>query len=127
MNCKVLDDGSFSEDDTFLLSDWLSHIPMEVLARNFMADASAFAHIPAKELYIFPSTPPPPLSQEEVSDPQGNIPDPLSFPWSQTAPTPGVAGSVKIIDSNTFKASKTIAAAEVTVEVGGMRELHVSM
>ena len=33
-------------------------------------------------------------------------------------------GSVKIVDSNTFKASKTIAAAEVTVEPGAMRELH---
>ena len=123
----MFDDGNFSEDDTFLLTDWLSHIPMEVLARNFMADASAFSHIPAKELYIFPSTPPPPISQAEVSDPQGTVPNPFSFPWSQTTPTPLTAGSVKIIDSNTFKISQTIAAAEVTVEVGGMRELHVSM
>jgi oxalate decarboxylase/phosphoglucose isomerase-like protein (cupin superfamily) len=38
--------------------------------------------------------------------------------------TPG--GSVKIVDSSTFKVSKTIAVAEVTIEPGHMRELHVS-
>lgn len=31
----VFDDGNFSEDETFLLTDWLSHIPKEVLAKNF--------------------------------------------------------------------------------------------
>jgi len=31
---------------------------------------------------------------------------------------------VKVVDSTTFKISKTIAAAEVTVNPGAMRELH---
>ncbi|KAG8684273.1 hypothetical protein FRC11_012379 [Ceratobasidium sp. 423] len=31
----VLDDGTFSEDSTFLLTDWVSHVPKEVLAKNF--------------------------------------------------------------------------------------------
>ncbi len=35
--------------------------------------------------------------------------------------TPLAGGSVKIIDSSTFKISTTIAAAEVTIEPGGMR------
>lgn len=33
-------------------------------------------------------------------------------------------GTVKIVDSSVFKASVAIAAAEVTVEPGAMRELH---
>ncbi|MGQ0419084.1 cupin domain-containing protein [Bacillus sp. HC-Mk] len=36
--------------------------------------------------------------------------------------TPG--GSVRIVDSTNFPISKTIAAALVEVEPGGMRELH---
>jgi hypothetical protein len=32
---------------------------------------------------------------------------------------------VKIVDSSAFKISKTIAAAEVEVEPGTIRELHV--
>lgn len=35
--------------------------------------------------------------------------------------TPLAGGSVKIIDSSTFNISKTIAAAEVTVEPGAIR------
>jgi len=33
-------------------------------------------------------------------------------------------GTVKVVDSTTFKASQTIAVAEVTVEPRAMRELH---
>lgn len=37
------------------LTDWLQHTPKEVLAKNFKTDISAFDHIPAKELYMFPA------------------------------------------------------------------------
>lgn len=52
---KVFNDGAFSEDSTFQLTDWTAHVPKEVLAKNFQVDTSAFDHIPSKELYIFPS------------------------------------------------------------------------
>lgn len=123
---KVFDSGTFSEDDTFLLSDWLAHIPKEVLAKNFHTSIEAFAHIPANQLYIFPSSPPPPAAQNAVSDSNGQVPQALSFPWSQSSRTPLTGGSVKILDSTTFPVSQTIAAADVVVGVGGMRELHVN-
>lgn len=123
---KVFDDGSFDEDDTFLLTDWLSHVPKEVLAKNFRASMSAFDHIPAQQLYIFPGTPPPPINKDDVGDPQGHATTPFSLAWSKSTRTPLAGGSVKVIDSTSFPVSKTIAAADVMVEVGGMRELHVS-
>lgn len=52
---KVFDQGDFSEDSTFQLTDWLAHVPKEVLAKNFKVNITAFDHIPSKELYIFPS------------------------------------------------------------------------
>ncbi|KAI0033640.1 oxalate oxidase [Vararia minispora EC-137] len=119
----VLDDGTFSEDDTFLLSDWLSHVPMEALSKSFQTDISAFAHIPGKELYIFPG--PVPLDNATaVEDPQGAPPNPFTFPFSKLPATQLDGGTIKIVDSSTFKVSKTIAAAEVTVEPGAIRELH---
>jgi len=48
------------------------------------------------------------------------------FAWSQVPFTNVQGGKFKITDSTTFTISKTIAAAEVMVEVGGMREMHVS-
>ena len=40
----------------YQLTDWLAHVPKEVLAKNFQTDISAFANIPGEELYIFPSS-----------------------------------------------------------------------
>ena len=37
------------------LTDWLAHVPKEVLAKNFKTSISAFDHIPGEELYIFPA------------------------------------------------------------------------
>ena len=50
--------GSFSEDETFLLSDFTAHIPREVLVKNFPGfNNSDFDKFPAEELYIFPAQP----------------------------------------------------------------------
>ncbi|KAJ7820791.1 oxalate decarboxylase [Mycena leptocephala] len=119
----IFDDGAFSEDSTFLLTDWLSHVPAEVIQKNFQANAAAFSHIPAKELYIFPSSPPP-IDAVAPSSPQGGVPNPYSFAMSKVNATKLAGGSVKIVDSTTFTVSTTIAAAEVTVEPGAIRELH---
>ncbi|PPQ63230.1 hypothetical protein CVT24_005690 [Panaeolus cyanescens] len=119
----VFDVGDFSEDSTFLLTDWMSHVPVEVLEKNFKTSASAFAHIPAEELYIFPAELPEPDNKAPKS-PEGTVDNPFVFPLSKAKATKLDGGSVKIVDSRTFKASKTIAAAEVTVEPGAIRELH---
>jgi oxalate decarboxylase family bicupin protein len=119
----VFDDGAFSEDSTFLLTDWLSHVPAEVIQKNFQANPAAFSHIPAKELYIFPSSPPP-SDAVAPSSPQGQVPNPFSFAMSKVNATKLPGGSVKVVDSSTFTVSTTIAAAEVTVEPGAIRELH---
>ncbi|KAI0314754.1 oxalate decarboxylase [Amylostereum chailletii] len=119
----VFDEGDFSEDATFLLTDWLAHVPMEALAKNFQMDISAFAHIPSNELYIFPAEVPS-GDATPVSDPQGQVDSPFTFALSKLGAVPLSGGSVKVVDSTTFAISKTIAAAEVTVNPGAMRELH---
>lgn len=119
----VFDNGTFNEGSTFLLTDWLAHVPKEVIAKNFQMPMSAFDHIPEHELYIFPSDPPPDTRQP-VEDPQGQVPEPFTYELSKVAPTQLEGGTVKIVDSTAFKVAKTIAVAEVTVEPGAMRELH---
>ncbi|KAG8737275.1 hypothetical protein FRC10_008380 [Ceratobasidium sp. 414] len=122
---EVFDDGKFSEDSTFQVTDWMAHVPKEVLAKNFRVNASAFDHIPARQLWMLPSVVPTVSAQEQgVTSPQGTVPLPFTFAASKAAATNVNGGSVKVIDSRTFNISKTIAAAEVTVVVGGMRELH---
>jgi oxalate decarboxylase len=48
----VFDDGSFDEDDTFLLTDWFKHIPEEVLGKNFGVPGNNFAHLPPRRSTI---------------------------------------------------------------------------
>jgi oxalate decarboxylase len=120
----VFDDGDFDEDNTFLLSDWLKHVPGEVLAKNFGVSDSAFAHIPDPgELYIFSAPVPGPLASDKMA---GAIPVPQTFSHRLMAQQPikTSSGSVRISDTSVFPASKTISAALVEVEPGGMRELH---
>src|SRR5258707_8848358 len=58
----VFDDGSFDEDNTFLISDWFKHTPSEVLSKNFAVPAAAFSQVlDPSELYIFAAPLPGPL------------------------------------------------------------------
>lgn len=119
----VFDDGAFSEDETFLLTDFLAHIPPEVIAKNFQVAQEAFAHIPQKELYIFQSNVPGDLKADNI---KGNGPVPRSFSHNMLAQDPirSQTGTVRITDSKLFPASRHIAAALIEIEPGGMRELH---
>ncbi|KAI0714338.1 oxalate decarboxylase [Cerioporus squamosus] len=119
----VFDNGKFNENDTFLLTDWLAHVPKEVLAKNFHMSEAAFDRIPGQELYIFPG-PVPSDNQQAPQSPYGTTPEPYTFDFASMTPTQYPGGTVKVADSRNFKVAKTIAVAEVTVQPGAMRELH---
>ncbi|MDB6125604.1 MAG: oxalate decarboxylase [Pedosphaera sp.] len=119
----VFDDGNFSEEETFLLSDWMAHTPKEVLAKNFGVPESAFARIPEKDLWIFQAEVPGPLAADRIAG-AGPVPNTLSHRMMAQEPIRSSGGTVRITDSSVFPASKTIAAALVEVEPGGMREMH---
>jgi oxalate decarboxylase len=63
----VFDNGNFSENETFLLSDWFLHTPKEALAKNFGVEVEDFATLPSHELYMFQSTVPGPLASERAA------------------------------------------------------------
>src|SRR5580700_6291633 len=70
----VFDNGMFSENETFLLTDWFNHTPMEVLAKNLGVSESALRGIPKDpehERYMFSGEVPPPLAKDIVRGPAG--------------------------------------------------------
>jgi oxalate decarboxylase len=119
----VFDDGNFSEDSTFSVTDWLAHTPRAVLAKNFGVPEGAFAGIPEKELFIFQSKVPGPLAADRVKG-AGPLPSSFSYRMLAQEPIRTKGGTVRISDSTTFPVATTIAAAFVEVEPGGMREMH---
>jgi oxalate decarboxylase len=123
----VFDNGDFSENETFLITDWFQHTPPEVLAKNFGVPAAAFAAAPSDvehERYIFPVEPPGSLEADRVEAPAGSVPVSFSYRLARQVPVEAAGGWVRIVDSSNFPAASTIAAALVEVEPGGLRELH---
>lgn len=120
----VFDDGAFSENSTFSITDWFASTPPDVLAANFGVSEEVFKEMPNKELYMFQGAVPGPISEEQVQNTNGSVKNPFSFRMSEKDPIETEGGKVWIADSNNFTVSKTIAAALVEVEPGGMRELH---
>lgn len=123
----VFDDGNFSEFATVLLSDWMAHTPKDVLAKNFGVPQKAFEKLPSKELFIFQAEVPGPLEADKkaTAGTRGLSSYDFAFRTLQLPVTKRTkGGEVRIVDSSQFKASKTIAAAIVTVHPGGIRELH---
>lgn len=123
----VFDHGGFSENETFLLTDWLEHTPRDVLAKNFGVAESAFANLPADvehERYIFQGKVPGPLARDAIHGGAGGVPIDFAYRLSEEAPVKAPGGRVRIVDAKKFPAASTIAAALVEIEPGGMREMH---
>ncbi|KAJ7108663.1 RmlC-like cupin domain-containing protein [Mycena epipterygia] len=114
---------SFAEDNTFLLTDWLAHVPKEVLAFNFGQNLNVFDHIPEKQFYIFPCLPPvlfrtpSPTAAGRRGIGYGG---PQQHPQSVhvRALKGGRHQDPRRIDQGLF------SAIEATVEVGGMRSWY---
>jgi oxalate decarboxylase len=118
----VFDDGDFDEFHTFLITDWLSHTPKEVLSKNFKVPQSTFDKVPKKELFIFQTGLPGDLKTEQTQAAEGTGPAARNFGFKASTMEPTKVtrgGEVKIIDSKT-----PISAAIVTLKPGGLGELH---
>ncbi|KAJ9139392.1 Oxalate decarboxylase [Pleurostoma richardsiae] len=123
----VFDQGDFSEDGTFLVSELFLRNPVEVLAKNLQTDTSAFEDIPQGQLYIFNGTPAPKdIEQQNITGPAGSVvgADSYTYHWSQQTPFQVPGGSVKIVDPTTFPIAAKFSAALVVVQPGAMREIH---
>jgi oxalate decarboxylase len=123
----VFDNGTFSENETFLITDLFAHIPRDVLAKNFGVTEASFANIPtdvAHTRYIFAGQVPGPIESDIVQSGAGIVPHTLSHRLMAQEPIRTEGGWVRIADSTNFPAASTIAAALVNIEPGAMRELH---
>ena len=125
----VFNQGDFSEDSTFLLSDWLAHTPPDILAKNFGLGAGSLAKLPTAPLYIFPSAAPSQTLAEQQAAAGMTVPPPpgeaFTFRARAMPPTHTNAhGEVRVIDSRNFPASKHFAVGMLIIKPGGIREMH---
>jgi oxalate decarboxylase len=122
----VFDEGAFSEDDTFLLSEFLAHTPPEIVQKNMGWSGQVFNQLPATELYIFEAPLPGPLEEDRRFLGENlETKNRYTFDMAGMAPTQKTSGGeTRVVDSSNFPVATGIAAAMVTIKPGGLREMH---
>ncbi len=122
----VFDQGNFSEDDTFLLSEFLAHIPPEIIQKNMGWTRQEWDQLPPTQLYIFPAELPGPLEDDKKFLGENlETKNKYTFKLSEMKPAVNnTGGTAKIVDSSNFLVSEKIAAAQVVLKPGAIRELH---
>lgn len=123
----VFDNGAFSENATFSLSDWLAHTPREVAAACLGVATETLDGLPDGEVYIALGPVPDPRPSPDVPLPVGSrsttaehhryrllAERPRSFP----------GGSIRTVSSVEFPISRTMAGAVIELEPGAIREMH---
>ncbi|KAF3480502.1 oxalate decarboxylase oxdD [Arthroderma uncinatum] len=121
----IFDDGDFDRvGTTFMVADWISHTPKDVLAKNFGVPLGTFDKTYNPDPALINST----ISTRNVTGPNGVLEGNSSYTFHiSNAPeiqVPGGGGTIQVVDSKNFPISKTIACAVVRLKPGGMRELH---
>jgi oxalate decarboxylase len=113
----VFDQGDFSEDDTFLVSEFLAYTSPELVKKNTGWSRETIDKLPKKELYIFDSTPPASLADDKrFLGEHLETKNRYTFKMAAMKPTlssPG--GDARVVDSTNFPISTGIAAAMVTI------------
>jgi len=123
----VFSEGLFSEDNTFLLSEFVAHVPPEVLQKNTRLASSDITKLPRKQLYMFSANLPGSLAADRaaIGGPKVAAQQQYTFKTGSMPPTiKNAGGEIRIIDSTNFAVSTSIASGIVRLKPGAMRELH---
>jgi len=120
----VFDNGSFSEFGTFSISDWLGHVPPDLLAKNLGVPAATFREFPREEVY-FAKGPMPPAAP---AAPLGGVrPPPLSHRHALLSQQPHETfpgGREWRVEAKDFPISATMTGVVLELAPGALRELH---
>src|SRR3984893_17960961 len=107
----VFDQGMFSEDGTFLLSEFVAHTPPDVLSKNFGLPESALTNLPTGPLYIFPADLPKSLAEDRAAVGGQKVQSPVQYTFKMEGMAPTkrtTGGEIRIVDSHNFPVSKNI-------------------
>ncbi|MBL9142023.1 MAG: cupin domain-containing protein, partial [Phycisphaerae bacterium] len=119
----VFDNGSFSENATFSLTDWLSQTPRHILAAHLHLSDQDLDRLPKGEAYI-PLGPVAPAREEPPIGAQRPTSLGHRYPLGAQPPAEYSGGSLRIVSRNEFPISTTMAGGLLHLQPGGVREMH---
>lgn len=121
----IFDNGDFSEDHTFSVTDFLSSVPPEIAAQNLGISVEDVAKLPQKEVYFAQGKIP--SVQDGLAAPRAGVVlvSPHRYPLGAQQPVvvPG-GGTQRLVTQKEFPVAKTISGSIFEIAPGGLRELH---
>ncbi len=121
------DNGYFSEDHTFSVTDWVAHTPSSVVARTLGISEEDVARLPQSEAY-FARGPVPELGAQSTgprsSSEQRSLTTAHRYPLMAQVPRAFAGGTHRAVTVEEFPISTTMSGAVFELEPGGMREMH---
>ena len=120
----VFDNGYFSEFGTFGISDWLGHIPPEVLQKALGVPAQRFANFPKREVYIAKGVVPPPLPPGPAAGSATASVPTHRYRLLEQKPEEYSGGTNRLVSQVEFPISTTMTGAHMRIKPGGIREPH---
>jgi oxalate decarboxylase len=125
------DDGYFSEDHTFSISDWVAHTPRSVVSRTLGVTEEDIARFPKDEVYFAQGpVPAPGLGNREGglrSSSAGERPSLVTthrYPLTAQSPREFAGGTLRLVTVEEFPISTTMTGAILDLEPGAIREMH---
>jgi oxalate decarboxylase len=121
----IFDNGDFSEDHTFSITDWLAQTPPAVVAQSLGLDAEWVAKLPKREAYIAQGFVPNDRSSDASPRAKPALLTAHRYPLSAQQPrhVPG-GGTQRTVTVDEFPISTTMVGAVLEIEPGAVRELH---
>ena len=124
----IFDNGNFSEDHTFSVTDFIASVPPEVVAQNLGVSLEEVANLPKKEAYFALGPIPDELSAISVRRPETSdiqLTNLHRYPLHAQQPRviPG-GGLQRLVTSKEFPISQTMTGSLIELQPGALREMH---
>lgn len=124
----IFDNGNFSEDHTFSITDFISSVPPEIAAQNLGLSLEEVAALPQKEAYFAAGPVPDEMSAMAMSRPEESNIELTSlhrYPLHAQQPRiiPG-GGLQRMVSAKEFPISKTMTGSVLELLPGALREMH---
>lgn len=125
------DNGYFSEDHTFSITDWVAHAPRSVVARNLGLSEEDVARFPEGEVY-FAKGPVPALQlgdreagpRASSTGERRSLTTTHRYPLMAQPARKFSGGTQRVVTVEEFPISTTMSGAIFELLPGGMREMH---
>jgi len=121
----IFDNGDFSEDHTFSITDWLAHTPPEVVAQSLGISPEEVALLPKGEAYFAKGAVPDDASFISAPQKDPKLITTHRYPLMAQEPRRVPGGGVqRTVTVDEFPISTTMAGSVLEIQPGAMRELH---